>query len=164
MSPPENKAIFTTAAGVAEILPHAYPTLPSPEFLIVKTTAVAVNPTDWKHVTFEACVGTVVGCDYAGVVVEVGSGVTKDFKVGDRITGMVNGSNPLSKPDGTFAQYIAVKEGLQIKTPDNVSDEEAATLGIAVTTSVSRLLKPTSNLPTYHSIRNHTSLSANTPT
>jgi hypothetical protein len=38
--------------------------------------------------------------------------------------------------DGTFAEYIIVKGDLQIHTPENLSDEEAATLGIGITTVV----------------------------
>lgn len=44
--------------------------------------------------------------------------------------------NGLREIDGAFAKYIVVKGDLQIKTPDNISDEEAATLGVAVTTVV----------------------------
>lgn len=42
----------------------------------------------------------------------------------------------MRKEDGSFAEYIIVKSHLQIHTPDNITDEEAATLGIAVTTIV----------------------------
>jgi NADPH:quinone reductase-like Zn-dependent oxidoreductase len=45
--------------------------------------------------------------------------------------------NGIRESDGTFARYIAVKGDLQIRTPDNITDEEAATLGIAITTIVS---------------------------
>lgn len=45
--------------------------------------------------------------------------------------------NGARKEDGSFAKYMAVKGDLQIPIPDNVSDEEAATLGISVTTVVS---------------------------
>ncbi|KZL86072.1 zinc-binding oxidoreductase, partial [Colletotrichum incanum] len=133
----QNQAVKTVAAGVAKVVDASIPTLPADDYILVKTTAVAINPTDWKHVDFAdkaGCVGIWVGCDYAGVVEEVGKGVTKDFKKGDRICGPVNGSNALREIDGAFAKYIAVKGDLQIKTPDNISDEEAATLGIAVTT------------------------------
>jgi NADPH:quinone reductase-like Zn-dependent oxidoreductase len=38
---------------------------------------VAQNPTDWKHVHFAfAKPGSIVGCDFAGEVVEVGKDVT----------------------------------------------------------------------------------------
>ena len=36
--------------------------------------------------------------------------------------------------DGSFAKYITVKGDLQIHTPDNITDEEAATFGIAIVT------------------------------
>jgi len=36
-------------------------------------THVAQNPTDWKHVHFGlAQPGSIVGCDFAGIVVNVG--------------------------------------------------------------------------------------------
>ncbi|KAF6815058.1 zinc-binding oxidoreductase [Colletotrichum sojae] len=133
----QNQAVKTIEAGVAKVVDAPVPKLPADDYILVKTTAVAINPTDWKHVDLAdkaGCVGIWVGCDYAGIVEEVGSGVTKDFKKGDRICGPVNGSNALREIDGAFAKYIAVKGDLQIKTPDNISDEEAATLGIAVTT------------------------------
>ncbi|GJC86968.1 protein TOXD [Colletotrichum liriopes] len=145
----QNQAVKTVAAGVAKVVDAPVPALPADDYILVKTTAVAINPTDWKHVDFAdkaGCVGIWVGCDYAGVVEEVGKGVTKDFKKGDRICGPVNGSNALREIDGAFAKYIAVKGDLQIKTPDNISDEEAATLGIAVTT-VGQGLYQTLNLP-----------------
>lgn len=43
------------------------------DYVLVKTAAVATNPTDWKHIDFMATRGALVGCDYAGTVEEVGS-------------------------------------------------------------------------------------------
>ncbi|OBR05068.1 Zinc-binding dehydrogenase [Colletotrichum higginsianum IMI 349063] len=145
----QNQAVKTIEAGIAKVVDVPIPALPADDYILVKTTAVAINPTDWKHVDLAdkaGCVGIWVGCDYAGIVEEVGKGVTKDFKKGDRICGPVNGSNALREIDGAFAKYIAVKGDLQIKTPDNISDEEAATLGIAVTT-VGQGLYQSLNLP-----------------
>ena len=81
--------------GEAAIVDAPQPTLPDDDYIIVRTTAVAVNPTDWKHVERAdvlGCVGCRVGCDYAGVVEVVGPRVTRSFKKGDRICGPVNGS------------------------------------------------------------------------
>ena len=40
-------------------------------------------------------------------------------------------------PDnGAFGEYAVVKEHVQLKTPANVTDEEAATLGVSVITVV----------------------------
>jgi len=55
------------------------------DYLLVKTQAVAVNPHDWRVVDFMGEVGCRLGCDYSGIVEEVGSKVTKDFKKGGQL-------------------------------------------------------------------------------
>lgn len=75
-----------------------------------------------------------VGCDYAGTVVSIGPDVTKPFKKGDRVAGMCHGVNALQAEDGAFGEYCRAKGDVQIKIPDGVSDEEAATLGVGVAT------------------------------
>lgn len=64
----------------------------------------------------------------------MGAGVKKDYKAGDRIAGVTHGSNFSQPEDGTFGEYAVVKEGVSTKVPDNLSDEEAATIGVAVVT------------------------------
>ena len=44
--------------------------------------------------------------------------------------------NLTQKEDGEFAEYIVVKGDVQIRIPDNMSDAEAATLGVGITTVV----------------------------
>lgn len=134
--PPEIKAVVITKPGTAEVKTVPLPTIPD-DYILVRPTAVALNPTDWKHIGMGAnTVGTRVGCDYAGIVEQVGPKVTKTFAKGDRIFGIVHGSNKLQPEGGAFAEYIIVKGDLQNKTPDNLSDEEAATLGVGVSTVV----------------------------
>jgi len=60
--------------------------------------------------------------------------VTKSFKKGDRVAGMCHGVNAVEQEDGAFGEYCRAKGDIQIKIPDNVSDEEAATLGVGVAT------------------------------
>lgn len=36
------------------------------EYILVKTVAVVLNPTDWKHIDFLATEGALIGCDYSG--------------------------------------------------------------------------------------------------
>lgn len=75
---------------VAGIRPVPMPQIRD-EWIIVKTKAVALNPTDWKHIDFGySNAGAKIGCDYAGVVEEVGSKVV-DFKKGDRVAGFCHG-------------------------------------------------------------------------
>ena len=60
-------------------------------FILVKTVSVALNPTDWKQLENGPPPGALIGCDYAGIVEEVGKGVTKPFRKGDRICGFAHG-------------------------------------------------------------------------
>lgn len=88
---PTCKAIICTAAGQTEVQD-----LPTPQVrdghILVKTKAVALNPTDWKSANNAESVGYRVGCDYAGVVEEVGQNTAKPFKKGDRVCGFVFGA------------------------------------------------------------------------
>ncbi|KAK4040250.1 chaperonin 10-like protein [Parachaetomium inaequale] len=132
--PSEIKAVVITKPDTAEVKTVSLPTLPD-DYILVRPTAVALNPTDWKHIAMgESTVGTRVGCDYAGIVEQVGPKVTKPFAKGDRICGMVHGADKGRPEGGAFGEYIIVKGDVQIKTPDNLSDEEAATLGVGIST------------------------------
>ncbi|KAF2641170.1 putative zinc-binding oxidoreductase ToxD [Massarina eburnea CBS 473.64] len=106
------------------------PSLKKPTDVLVKVIAVALNPTDWKHIRFGAAPAT-VGCDFSGIVMEVGSGVT-EHKKGDRIFGSVHGSNHLWPENGAFAEYLVAN--IVMKIPKGKSFEEAATAGVALNT------------------------------
>ena len=54
------------------------------DYILIRVHAVALNPTDWKHIDYLTGTGCRIGCDYAGVVEEVGSMVTKDLKKGGK--------------------------------------------------------------------------------
>ncbi|KAJ9615267.1 hypothetical protein H2200_001342 [Cladophialophora chaetospira] len=107
---------------------------PRPGYVLVDVKAVALNPTDWKHIDKLNTKGSLSGCDYAGVVAETGEGYSKSWKVGDRIAGFAHGGNSLQQEDGAFAERIAVKADVQLRIPDNMSFEDAATLGVGVIT------------------------------
>lgn len=129
-----NQHILIKAQGDAQIEQVAVPELRD-DYILVTTHAVALNPSDWKHVDFMASPGARLGCDYAGVVEAVGKAVTKEFKKGDRVVGPCYGANAMNHDTGSFGQHIIVKGDVQIKIPDNLSFEEAATLGIGLTTA-----------------------------
>jgi NADPH:quinone reductase-like Zn-dependent oxidoreductase len=57
-------------------------------YILVRTVAVALNPTDWTALDLAGDDGTIVDCNYAGIIEEVGKGVKKRFKRGDRVTAM----------------------------------------------------------------------------
>ena len=104
------------------------------EFLIVKTRAVALNPTDWKHLDFLSDVGCLLGCDWAGEVLEVGHSCKDRFAVGHRVCGMTHGGNNTHRAAGAFAQYIIVAGSMTMHIPKNMSFTSASTLGTGIIT------------------------------
>ncbi|KAK5047425.1 hypothetical protein LTR84_006521 [Exophiala bonariae] len=103
--------------------------------VLIKTEAVALNPTDWKHVALGlGADGCLLGCDFSGVVRVVGPAVTKPWKAGDRVCGVAHGGNRFELEDGAFAEYIMVKGDIQLRIPDNMTFTQAATLGLGVAT------------------------------
>jgi NADPH:quinone reductase-like Zn-dependent oxidoreductase len=89
---PTQKAVVQVEKNVAEVRSDVPLPTVKDNFMIVKTKAVALNPTDWKSLENTPSKGALVGCDYAGVVEEVGNGVT-DVKVGDRVAGFARGGS-----------------------------------------------------------------------
>lgn len=89
----QNRGILKTAQGKAILTSIPVPKLRD-DYILVKTVAVAINPTDWQTLDEAFQPGTahaLLGCDSAGLVVEVGKDVTRDFKPGDRIVSMAHG-------------------------------------------------------------------------
>ena len=62
-----------------------------PGYILVKTLAVALDPTDWTSLDAVGESGAIVRCDYAGIVEQVGSEGSNRFKKGDRIVGFAHG-------------------------------------------------------------------------
>lgn len=85
------KAVVCVAAGRAEVQAVPVPQV-GRDTILVRVKAVALNPTDWKSIANEENVGLRIGCDYAGVVEEVGAEVTKPFNKGDRVCGFLWGA------------------------------------------------------------------------
>ncbi|MBE1495921.1 NADPH:quinone reductase-like Zn-dependent oxidoreductase [Amycolatopsis lexingtonensis] len=110
----------------------------------VRVTAAGLNPMDWFMTSdaetaarFGLSLPCGFGTDYAGVVDQVGAGVT-GFAVGDRVFG-----GALSR---AVADHVVVAEAGTIaaggdahRTPDGVDDRTAATLAIAGCTAAAAL-------------------------
>src|SRR5262245_9652141 len=99
---------------------------PGPGEVLVKTGAVAINPIDLYirsgMVAMPLPEPFIIGCDLAGVVDQVGPGVTS-LQVGDRVWGSNQG---LLVRQGTLAEYACVKAEWLYPTPEGVEDTVAA--------------------------------------
>ncbi|KAE8452329.1 hypothetical protein EG329_001029 [Mollisiaceae sp. DMI_Dod_QoI] len=132
----------TTNHGLLKISPNqALPNITSltplpipklrPSYILVKTIAVALNPTDWQTLDEKFKPGTeysLLGCDASGIVVAVGEDVEKGFRRVSMLREELRVGNDLEPEDGCFAEYIVMKGDLAMHIPPNLSFEEAATL------------------------------------
>jgi NADPH:quinone reductase-like Zn-dependent oxidoreductase len=146
------KALIVQEPGVAKVENNVKEPSLRPDYVKVKTVAVALNPTDWKTLDEIGRPGCIVGCDFSGIVVDIGSDVKAEVKIGDKIWGFNHGCNSMQEEDGSFAEYVLVKDGIFGKVPDFISMEDAATLGVAVGTNGQGLFQtlklPLPNQPT----------------
>ncbi|KAL4888151.1 chaperonin 10-like protein [Aspergillus ambiguus] len=131
--PSVQKAVVVTAPQEAKVVADRPLPALRENHILVKVVCVALNPADWKHIDFFPAPGALLGYDYSGIVEETGPGVTR-FAKGDRICGLVHGGNAVQFEDGAFAEYIMAKEHVSIHIPENLSFQEAATIGVGITT------------------------------
>lgn len=99
--------------------------------LRIKVKAVGLNPTDWKHIAYKiGPQGSVLGCDVAGEIVEVGSQV-QGFQVGELVYTFVHGASIKHPENGAFAEYSIVDPLLALKLPGNgqLTDQETVADG-----------------------------------
>ncbi|KAL2017952.1 hypothetical protein VTK56DRAFT_1484 [Thermocarpiscus australiensis] len=135
---PSNAAAWLPSprAHPLKVEPAEYPVVAENE-VVVKVSAVAVNPMDWliqmlgENLFAWLQYPYIGGTDAAGTVVEVGPGVTK-YKVGDRVVGLATGFAPR---EGAFQNYTVLSTNVSAPIPDHLSFEDAAVLPLGVSTA-----------------------------
>ncbi|KAF2170924.1 hypothetical protein M409DRAFT_63945 [Zasmidium cellare ATCC 36951] len=103
-----------------------------PGYILIKTSAVALNPIDWMKVDSFPAPGTLLGHDYSGIVEQVGPEVQRPLKKGDRVFGYTIGGDRLNPENGAFAEYILGKAEFVYRIPQGMGFEEAAALPAGV--------------------------------
>ncbi|KAJ3495997.1 hypothetical protein NLG97_g2989 [Lecanicillium saksenae] len=105
--------------------------------VLVKVAATALNPVDTKmrHGFLDA--GCVLGLDFAGTVVAVGTEqpAWRRLEVGDRVFGCTDGTDRRRPRVGAFSEFTACRGSILIKMPDEMSFATAATMGNAIFSS-----------------------------
>lgn len=126
------KAAFIQETGPPELIQYGDLPTPSPSKgqILIEVEAVSVNPIDTYirsgKIPMETPKPFIVGCDFAGKVIECGEGASR-FKIGDRVWGSNQG---LLGRQGTFAEQIVVDEQWAYPTPDSVSSEDVAAVSL----------------------------------
>jgi NADPH:quinone reductase-like Zn-dependent oxidoreductase len=112
---------------------------PGPTEVLVRLTAAGVNPVDWKVRARGGFLGEppfTVGWDVAGVVEELGGGVTR-FAPGDRVFGMPR----FPREAAAYAEYATAPSRQLAQIPERLGDVEAAALPLAGLTAWQSLVE-----------------------
>jgi NADPH:quinone reductase len=132
------KAIVMTAIGNPDVLQLQdlpEPQITKPTQIKVKLAAAGVNPVDTKirgnGIFYEEPLPAVLGCDGAGIVVEVGSSTSR-FKTGDKVWFCHGG---LGREQGNYAEYNVLDERWAALMPSNLSFEQAAAMPLVLITA-----------------------------
>lgn len=129
-----HKAAILPAIGSQLVVGDRPTPTPKGNQALVKVTAAGINPLDWKIQSFGVFVTEfpiVLGVDGTGIVEAVGPEVN-GFKPGDKI--FFQGH--YASDEGLFQQYALVNTDFASKVPDNISDDQAATLPVTTLTAV----------------------------
>ncbi|MCJ1368374.1 hypothetical protein MMC16_007516 [Acarospora aff. strigata] len=115
-------ALFTLVEGIAKPSPSA-------DQILVKSIATVINTVTVLLVTAWPII---LGCDVAGVVVEVGKFASSSFKVGGEICGCTRLGVP---GHSTFQDYFVMEAHLTKSQPKNMFMLQAAAIGVGTLTA-----------------------------
>ena len=135
------KAVLLTQAGGSEnlILGNIDKPVIKDNEVLVEVKGISINPADVKAKESDELLGMMfgperpllLGWDISGIVSEVGSKVS-NFKVGDRVFGMIN----FPGQGKAYAEYVASPEDHLALIPENTSFTDAAATTLAALTAL----------------------------
>nr|POE62948.1 quinone oxidoreductase [Quercus suber] len=114
------KEAIVYAGPRVEIINSPIPTA-EPGQVVIKVIFSGSNPKDWKRPEKPGAQPTNQGDDIAGIVHEVGEGVS-EFKVGDRVAAL----HDLNRPGGSYSEYAWAWANTTFPLAPNVSFEGRA--------------------------------------
>jgi NADPH:quinone reductase-like Zn-dependent oxidoreductase len=131
------KAVRVHEYGGPEVLKYEDAPKPqaAPGEVLIRVHAASVNPVDWKiragylQQMLNYKLPVILGWDVSGVVDSVGAGATR-LKPGDEVY-----SRPDMTRDGTYAEYVAVKESEVALKPKSIDHATAAAIPLAALTA-----------------------------
>lgn len=125
------------------ILNHDSPVPPLRDgCVLVKTVAVALNPSDYKMGVAFPSPGATIGTDFAGYIVAIHATVaaSSQLSIGDAVCGISHGSNPSDHESGAFGQFVLAQADLLLRINEAwLPLSEAAALGTALFTACAAL-------------------------
>jgi len=132
------QAVLMTKAGDPEVLQLMeidQPQIAHPKQVKVQIKAAGINPIDTKiranALFYPDSLPAILGCDGAGVIIEVGQDVDK-FKLGDEVWFCHGGLGDLP---GNYAEYTVIDQDQLMLKPQNLSFIEAAASPLVLITA-----------------------------
>lgn len=127
------KAVRIHVYGDASVLRYEDAPMPSVgnDDVLIRVVGSSVNPVDWKireghlKTMVSYAMPFIPGWDVSGVVAAMGSQATR-FKIGEGVF-----SRPDIARDGTYAEFVSVRESEIARKPSTVSHIEAGVLPLA---------------------------------
>jgi NADPH:quinone reductase-like Zn-dependent oxidoreductase len=125
---------------------------PAQKQVLLRVRATSVNPIDWKlrkgmlRFVRPLKFPFILGFDVAGVVEEVGSGVTR-WRSGDEVYACI-------RSGGCYAEYVAASEAALARKPAKLSFEEAAAVPVAALTALQAFRDKAAPKPGYRVLIN----------
>lgn len=107
----------------------------APDQILLRTDAVAINPSDTKMRGNFVVPQGILGGEFAGTVLAVGSQVTEDISVGDRVCGAQNEMFAATPDRGAFGEFNVTRGSGWMKIPPSWTTEAAASLPVGISTA-----------------------------
>ncbi|KAI0078011.1 GroES-like protein [Panus rudis PR-1116 ss-1] len=128
--PKQQKAILALAQYAPAIIQTIDVRSPGPNEVLVRVESTSLSPGDEKVKDYGSPFieyPVLLGFEAAGVVVQLGEGVT-NLGLGDRVVFQASVKIPLSSQYGGFQQYAITPADIAVKIPDHVNFDQASTV------------------------------------
>ncbi|KAJ5768162.1 hypothetical protein N7533_000745 [Penicillium manginii] len=143
----KNEAAWITAPAAYPFTVKSAPKpKPGPGHIVIKNAAVAIlpkNPVDWKIQSLGRYLDKypfILGEDAAGIVEDIGPGVTR-YRKGQRVIAHCNSLMTQDPANAAFQLYTVVTEALVAELPDGLTFEEGSVLPLATSTACAGLYR-----------------------
>ncbi|KAE8334261.1 hypothetical protein BDV24DRAFT_170376 [Aspergillus arachidicola] len=112
--------------------------------ILIRNHVVAVNPVDWKIQDSGRYLSTypfILGRDTAGIVEDVGEGVTRFLK-GQRVIAHLHSPRSGNSAHAAYQVFSLASEKLSAHIPSHITFEQGAVLPLAISTAAAGLYLP----------------------
>ncbi|KIW67829.1 hypothetical protein PV04_07055 [Phialophora macrospora] len=135
------RALVLDAKARTGVIKEVPSPAPAPNEVLVHVKAIALNPVDALYTAHPiGNTGRVLGSDFAGVVVTLGSSVpsSSGLQVDSRVAGFLQGACSVNARPGAFAEYLVCPWDLVWRIHD-LPFEDAATISLCALTAAQAL-------------------------